>query len=213
MTGCAGPGGMSVGRGSIRGMTSTGRGRGLDMFRDGDFPLYTLTFARNLSRAELLIRMGVDTETLGFRPATDLTDDLGDDLFDEDEPVVVAGADGPWAWAWEQGGVHGLDARTLSAVSAGTEAVVLHHNEKPMDWFKYAVGGGVVVGFHTLQAIEPTGQDPTRLDELMRPLGLVRGRVAPVHGVLALLETAFGIGLTAPGDEARWSGRLRRLPE
>jgi hypothetical protein len=111
--------------------------------------------------------------------------------------------------------MHGLDERILGVVSEGTEAVVLHYNEKAMHWFKYAVGGEIIVDFHTLQAIEPTGQDPARLDDIMRPLGLVRGQVAPLHSVLALLENAFGIRLTEPGevDDERWSGRLCPLPE
>jgi hypothetical protein len=201
--------------GSIHGMTSTGIGRGLDLFREGDFPVYTLTFVRNLHPGELLTRMGVDPETLGLRDAMDLSDDLGDDLFDDEEPVVTSGIDGSWTWAWEQGGVHGLDERILSHVSVGTEAVVLHYNEKPMHWFKYAVGGEIIVDFHTLQAIEPTGQDPARLDDAMRPLGLISGQVAPLHSVLALAENAFGIRLRQPDDvdDERWSGRLLPLPD
>ncbi|MER7928650.1 DUF6461 domain-containing protein [Streptomyces sp. NPDC096057] len=108
----------------------------------------------------------------------DLADDLGDDLFDEEEPVVTSGIDGSWTWAWEQGGVHGLDQRILSRVSGGTEAV-FHYNEKTMHWLKYAVGGEIIVDFHTLQAIEPTGQDPARLDDITRPLGLIPGQPRP----------------------------------
>ncbi|MFF2525247.1 DUF6461 domain-containing protein [Streptomyces liangshanensis] len=175
---------------------------------------YTVTFVRNLAPVELLTRMGVDPETLALRDVTDLSDDLGEDLFDDEEPVVISGIDGSWTWAWEQGGVHGLDERIVSRVSAGTEAVVLHHNEKPMHWFTYAVDGEVIVDFHTLQAIEPTGQDPAGLAGAMRPLGLVPGQVAPLHSVLALVENAFGIRLRPPGDadDERWSGRLLPLP-
>jgi hypothetical protein len=196
-------------------MTSTDADRGLDIFREGDFPFYTLTFVRDLPPEELLTRMRVDLTTLALRDGMDLSDDFGDDLFDDDEPVVTTGIDGSWTWAWEQGGTHGLDERILSAVSAGTEAVALHYNEKPMHWFKYAVGGEIIVDFHTLQAIEPTGHEPTRLDEIMRPLGLVPGRAAPLHSVLGLVENAFGIHLTKPGevDDERWSGRLRPLPD
>ncbi|MFF3905747.1 DUF6461 domain-containing protein [Streptomyces sp. NPDC001848] len=196
-------------------MTSTGADRGLDVFRAGDFPFCTLTFVRDLPPEELLTRMGVEPTTLALRDGRDLSDDFGDDLLDDDEPVATCGVDGSWTWAWEQGGTHGLDERILSAVSAGTEAVALHYNEKPMHWFKYAVGGEIIVDFHTLQAIEPTGQDPTRLDEIMRPLGLVPGSVAPLHSVLGLVENAFGIRLTMPGevDDERWSGRLRPLPD
>lgn len=196
-------------------MTSTGTGRGLDVFREGDLPFWTVTFVRDLTPAELLTRMTVDPETLAPRDAADLPDDLGEDLMDDEEPVVTSGVDGSWTWAWEQGGTHGLDERILRTVSAGTEAVVLHFNEKPMHWFKYAAGGEVVVDFHTLQAIEPAGQDPARLDDTMRPLGLVPGRVAPLHSVLALAENAFGIRLRRPAEvgDARWSGRLLPLPD
>jgi hypothetical protein len=195
-------------------MASAETGRGLDLFREGDFPFYTLTFVRDLPPAELLTRMGVDPGTLALRDAMDLSDDLGDDLLDDEEPVVTSGIDGSWTWAWEQGGVHGLDERILGHVSVGTEAVVLHYNEKPMHWFKYAVGGEVVVDFHTLQAIEPAGQDPAHLDAVMRPLGLVPGQVAPLHSVLALVENAFDIRLRQPDvDDERWSGRLLPLPD
>ncbi|MFF1839056.1 DUF6461 domain-containing protein [Streptomyces sp. NPDC058231] len=196
-------------------MTSTDMGSGLDLFREGDFPIYTLTFVRDLPPGELLTRMGVDPETLALRDAIDLSDDLGDDLLDDEEPVVTTGIDGLWTWAWEQGGMHGLDERILSVVSVGTEAVVLHYNEKPMHWFKYAVGGEVIVEFHTLEPIEPTGQDPARLDDVMSPLGLVPGQVAPLYSVLALVENAFGIQLTQPDevDDERWSGRLLPLPD
>lgn len=42
-------------------------GRGLDLFREGDSPIYTLTFVRDLTPAELLTRMAVDPETLALR--------------------------------------------------------------------------------------------------------------------------------------------------
>ncbi|UZJ33188.1 DUF6461 domain-containing protein [Streptomyces endophytica] len=193
-------------------MTSTGAGRGLDPLR-ADLPFYTLTFGKGLSPTELLARMGIDPDTLALRDPVGLADEFGDTLLDEDEPVVTTGTDGEWSWAWEQGGSHGLDARILRAVSHGTEAVALHYNEKPMHWFTYAVDGGIVVDFHTLEPIDPTGLDPRRLDEFMRPLGLLPGQPAPVHGVLALAENAFGLRVTPPrDDERRWSGSLLPLP-
>ncbi|GGM95304.1 hypothetical protein GCM10011578_014650 [Streptomyces fuscichromogenes] len=84
---------------SIHGMTGTGVGRGPDLFREGDFPICTLTFVRDLPPAELLKRMGVAPETLALRDAADLVDDFGDDLFDDEEPAVTSGIDGSWAWA------------------------------------------------------------------------------------------------------------------
>ncbi|WSQ23999.1 hypothetical protein OG237_41625 [Streptomyces zaomyceticus] len=71
-------------------MTSTGRGRGLDVFREGDSPFRTLTFVRDLTPAELLTRMAVDPETLALRDAADLPDDLGEDLLDDENPSSPA---------------------------------------------------------------------------------------------------------------------------
>ncbi|WP_409468858.1 DUF6461 domain-containing protein [Streptomyces sp. HC307] len=194
-------------------MTSTDTSRGLDHLR-ADIPIHTLTFAKGLPPTELLTRMGIDPDTLALRDSTELADDFGDTLLDEDEPVVTTGTDGAWTWAWEQGGSHGLDERVLSTVSQGTETVALYHNDKPMHWFKYAVDGDIIVDFHTLQPIEPTGLDPQRLDEFMRPLGLTLGQPAPPYSVLALAENAFGLRVTPAGDdEERWSGSLLPLPE
>ncbi|GAB7035593.1 DUF6461 domain-containing protein [Streptomyces sp. NPDC021749] len=193
-------------------MTSTGARQGLDHFR-ADVPLYTLTFGKGVSPTDLLARMGIDPDTLALRDAAELADEFADTLLDEDEPVVTTGTDGAWSWAWEQGGRHGLDERILCAVSQGTEAVALYHNEQPMHWFKYAVDGETIVDFHTLEPVGPTGLDPQRLDAFMRPLGLVRGEPAPLHSVLALAENAFGLRVTpAADDEKRWSGSLLPLP-
>ncbi|MCX4741067.1 DUF6461 domain-containing protein [Streptomyces antibioticus] len=193
-------------------MTGTDAAHGLDVLR-ADIPFYTLTFAKGLSPIELLTRMGVDPETLALRDRLDLEDYFGDTVLDKDEPVVTTGVDGVWTWAWEQGGSHGLDEAVLSRVSEGTEAVALHYNDKPMHWFKYAVGGDIVVGFHTLQPVEWTGLDPHRLDAFMRPLGLVSGESAPLYGVLALAEAAFGLRVTPAGEgQERWSGSLLPLP-
>lgn len=59
----------------IRRMTSAHAGRGLEMFRVGDFPIYALTFVRGLSPVELLTRMRVDQETLALRDGMDLSDE------------------------------------------------------------------------------------------------------------------------------------------
>jgi len=195
------------------GMKHADGDRGLDHFRLRDVPLYTLTFARGLAPGELLTRMGVEPDTLAVYDPGELEDEFGDTLFDEDEPVVTTGTDGPWTWAWELGGRHGLDERILRAVSRGTEAVALHHNEKPMHGFRYAVDGDVVVGFDTLRPVAPTGLDPWRLGPYMRPLGLTAGQAAGPHAVLALAENAFGLRVTPAGDgERRWGGSLRALP-
>ncbi|MFG3116316.1 hypothetical protein ACGF4C_18125 [Streptomyces sp. NPDC048197] len=78
-----------------------------------------------------------------------------------------------------------------------------------MHWFKCAVEGDIIVDFHTLEPIGPTGLDPRRFDEFMRPLGLRPGQPAPPHSVLALAENAFGLrGTPARDGEERWRGSL-----
>ncbi|MEU1047181.1 hypothetical protein ABZ400_18725 [Streptomyces sp. NPDC005897] len=73
-----------------------------------------------MSPTELLGRMGADPEAVALRDSVDLVDEFGDTPLDEDEPVVTTGSDGLWTWAWEQGGIHGLDEGVLSRVSHGT---------------------------------------------------------------------------------------------
>ncbi|WP_189326270.1 DUF6461 domain-containing protein [Streptomyces flaveus] len=194
---------------------STERGRGLDLLRYHDFPIYTLTFARELTPAELLTRMGVIPETVAMRDLHDMSDDFGEDIFDDDEPVVSAATTGAWTWAWEEGGMHGLDERVQRSVSVGTEAVALHHNEKPMDVFAYTVDGDLVSYVNTLMPIALEGSDPERLGEQMRAAGLVPGESAELYGVLTLVENAFGIRLSGKQliGEPRLSGQLRPLSD
>ncbi|MGW4813298.1 DUF6461 domain-containing protein [Kitasatospora cineracea] len=196
------------------GATGAPAPRGLQTFRDGDFPYYTLTFVLGPDPAELLLRMGADPDSLALRDGIDLEEDFPDDLLDDEQPVVTTGTDNGWTWAWEQGGAHGLDERVLRAVSAGTEAVVLHHNEDA-NRFKYAADGTVLADICDLLPFEPAGTEPSRLTRCLRPLGFLPGGPVPPYGLLSLAESAFGLGLTVPGvvDDLRTSGRLRPLPE
>lgn len=151
-------------------MTHDPAERGLDLFRHGDFPFYTLTFARNLTPAELLTRMG---------------------------------------------GMHGVDERILRTVSAGTEAVALHHNDKPVDVFAYAADGEVITTINTLVPVAPEGSDPQRLARYLGPAGLVPGENADTYGVLTLAENAFGIRFTGAhlDEEPLLSGLLHALTD
>ncbi|MFJ5880358.1 DUF6461 domain-containing protein [Kitasatospora cineracea] len=101
------------------GATGTPARRDLQLFRDGDFPHYTLTFVLGPDPAELLLRMGADPDTLALRDGIDLEEDFPDGLFDDEQPVVTTGTDNGWTWAWEQGGTHGLDERVLRAFGLG----------------------------------------------------------------------------------------------
>ncbi|GAA2547345.1 MULTISPECIES: DUF6461 domain-containing protein [Streptomyces] len=196
-------------------MTHDPAERGLDLFRQGDFPFYTLTFARNLTPAELLTRMGGIPGTIALRDEHDMLDAFGDDLYDDGEPVVRAGTTGPWAWAREHGGMHGVDERILRTVSAGTEAVALHHNDKPVNVFAYAADGEVITTINTLVPVAPEGSDPQRLARYLGPAGLVPGENADTYGVLTLAENAFGIRFTGAhlDEEPLLSGLLQALPD
>ncbi|MBO1331641.1 hypothetical protein J3486_10225 [Streptomyces sp. VRA16 Mangrove soil] len=142
----------------------------------------------------------------------ELDDEYGDTILDDVEPVVITGTDGDWTWAWEQGGTHGLEDRLLHEVSRGTEAVVLHHNDKPVNWLKHAVDGSTVLGFHDLGGSGLSGSDPQRFAAPMSRLGLLPGQPGEPHAFLTFLEDAFGLRVTPPGDdEQRWTGNLLPL--
>lgn len=189
-------------------MTDNHTGRGLDFLRHRDLPFYTLTFARDLTAAQLLARMGADPETVAVRDRRQLSLDLGDLLSNENEPVVTTGSSGPWSWAWEQAGVHGLTTRILQAVSAGTEAVVLHHNPEAYV-FTHACDGVVSSTFNTLQRDPPATTDA----HLRQHLPVLARSSDDPHSVLTLLEDAFGLQLTRDSAtvQPNLSGRLRSI--
>ena len=174
---------------------------GLDWMYGQDLPLLSLTFARHLSPRELLERMGAD-DSLALRSQEDFDDEFGD-LFDDDSYVVSAGQYGEWAWAWEHGSWQCVeDDRLVCDVSMGTQALVLHANEKPMVEFRYAENGRLITGINTLMGLHPehcTGCDPHRFASALRALEAAPeyedyGPLGP-RGLFFRLAEELGVGL------------------
>src|SRR4051812_37082493 len=115
---------------------------GLGWMYGRDLPLLSLTFARDLTARQLLERMGADPATLAVRDMDTFLNDFRHVLSEEDGFVVTAGQYGSWAWAWEDSSWLCVeDPDLICRVSVGTEALVLHANEKPMVEFLYAQDG------------------------------------------------------------------------
>lgn len=180
---------------------------GLGWMHGRDLPLLSLTFARDLTARELLERMGADPETMAVRGQDDFNEEFGELLYADESYVVSAGRFGAWAWAWEHGSLQCVaDERLLQEVSAGTAAVVLHANEKPMVEFRYAEDGSLVTGITTLPGFGPEhriGGDPLRFDPALRELGADPGRedYGPLgfRGLFYRLAEGLGVGL--PQDD------------
>ncbi|MCX4683448.1 DUF6461 domain-containing protein [Kitasatospora purpeofusca] len=196
---------------------------GLGWMYGADLPLVSVTFARDLTARELLERMGAAPATLAERTREEFREDFGDILHEDDAYVVTAGRYGSWAWAWEHGSWLCVDGDgLLGAVSAGTAALALHANEKPMVEFRYAENGRLVTGLNTLRGIGPehrTGLDPDRFDSELRALGArpETGETGPLglRGLFYRLAEGLGAGMERDDFLAGTvlSARLRLRPD
>ncbi|MFD3704370.1 DUF6461 domain-containing protein [Nocardia sp. NPDC058658] len=196
---------------------------GLGWMYGRDLPLLSLTFARDVTAEELLERMGVDQGTVAVREQDDFHAEFGDLLYEYPAYVVTAGQYGRWAWAWENGSMKCVEDRDLvRRASAGTAALVLHYNEKPMVEFLYAENGELVTGLHTLRSMnlapqDRTGSDPHRFDVEMYAHGARLDDDDYEYGPLGLrglfYKLAENLGAGVPWDDLIQrpvlSGRLR----
>ncbi|MER6366543.1 DUF6461 domain-containing protein [Kitasatospora sp. NPDC001527] len=176
---------------------------GLGWMYGTDLPLVSVTFARDLTARQLLERMGADPSTLAERTQEEFHEDFGDILYKDGAYVVTAGQYGAWAWVWEHGSWLCVeDDDLLCELSAGTAALALHANEKPMVDFRYAENGQLVTGLDTLRGIQPeyrTGQDPHRFDSELLALGARpdTGETGPLglRGLFYRLAEGLGAGM------------------
>ncbi|HKR52579.1 MAG TPA: DUF6461 domain-containing protein [Pseudonocardiaceae bacterium] len=164
---------------------------------------YWVLFARGLSPADLLTRLGLDVD-----PGQVLTRVEAGDLADETDDVVVrAGASAGWAYAFVEGGPAGPDPLDgVRRLSVGTEAVDFWRTVNADSSLGYAKDGQIACRFEPGREHERTGADPDRLAGAMREAGLLMpdGRSPYQHGVdvdrpylraLALAESVFGLDL------------------
>ncbi|MEU9045243.1 MULTISPECIES: DUF6461 domain-containing protein [unclassified Kitasatospora] len=196
---------------------------GLGWMYGADLPLLSVTFARDLTARQLLERMGADPATLAERTQEEFDEDFDDLLYEDDAYVVTAGRYGSWAWVWEHGSWLCVeDDDLLGEVSAGTAALSLHANEKPLVDFRYAENGQLVTGLHTLLGIEPrhrTGREPHRFDSALLALGARpdTGELGPLglRGLFYRLAEELGAGMDRADllAENVLSARLQPRPD
>ncbi|MBH0780878.1 DUF6461 domain-containing protein [Nocardia bovistercoris] len=196
---------------------------GLGWMYGRDLPLLGLTFARDVTARQLLERMGVHRHTVAVRGPDDFLAEFGDLLYEYDAYVVTAGQYGRWAYAWETGSGKCIEDRDLVLrASAGTAAVVLYYNEKPMVEFLYAEDGELVTGLNTLLSMnlapqDRAGSDPHRFDVELDALGARldgnEHQYGPLgcRGLFHKLAENLGVGIDEKDLDQRpvLSGRLR----
>lgn len=168
---------------------------------------YWVLFARGLTPADLLTRLGLDVD-----PGQVLTREEADDLADETDDVVVrAGASAGWAYAFVEGGPAGPDALdAVRRLSTGAEAVDLWRTVNADRSLGYAEDGRIVCRFEPGREHERTGADPDRLAGAMREAGL-RPWPSPGSGLICRAPTCSGGGSSPPGCRSE-RGSDRGLP-
>jgi len=164
---------------------------------------YWVLFARELTPADLLTRLGLDVA-----PNLVLTREEANDLADETGDVVIrAGASGGWAYAFLEGGPVGQDSPdAVRRLSRGTEAVDIWRTVNAHRSLGCAQDGQLVCRFEPARPHERTGTDPDRLVGAMREAGLLPADgTSPEEGpvdvdqpelrALALAESVFRLDL------------------
>ncbi|MEV6597850.1 DUF6461 domain-containing protein [Actinoplanes sp. NPDC051346] len=125
-------------------------------------PRFCLTFVKGVDERAALGRLGAYPDTVAERTGRDL------------DGAAAAIDLGRWSVVIEPGGAEGADHVLLEAVSRGTEALSVLHDEAASPRFTYAVAGTTTVAFDpAYPSPELTwGSDPDLLRHLMRAIGL-----------------------------------------
>jgi Family of unknown function (DUF6461) len=159
---------------------------------------FCITLVRGLDEVEVLRRFGGERS----QPRTFTTGEAGQlsGSFHAGYPqlILVAKAGG-WSVAVEDNGWEGTRPEVLRALSAGTQALSVHHNGSE-GYFNDAVAGEVLVGFELLFPQRRWGSQPDLLVPHMRAVGLDPDRPQPpssdlVTAALALAERVTGVHL------------------
>lgn len=157
---------------------------------------FSLTFVRDVSARELLIRFGC---TPGSIESLTLPDAQQLEIEDEDGGVVIcAGRTNGWSFALQNWGARILEAGVIERVSADAEMVgVIDTASAPA--LVYVVDGEEICGFDPGLPHLRYGSDPDRFVAQMAQVGLstdgtpVAGN--PTDAMLRFVEVAFGLSL------------------
>ncbi|RVX43633.1 hypothetical protein EDD27_6326 [Nonomuraea polychroma] len=139
--------------------------------------IYCVSFFRGLRPVEVLHRFG--------GPGEPSTREMTFEELEEEVLEFVHGSDGglgggyvgvveagAWSVAVELWGWYASLVETAPRLSQGCEMVAVSRHDYAEDGFTYAVGGAVVSAFTPNRSYDRFGNDPRRLDDLMRRAGL-----------------------------------------
>jgi hypothetical protein len=167
------------------------------------------TFARGASPERVMRAFGMNPAKAFLAPdaweARSLPYPDYQQTYPPEHPWIRVGTTGGWGFALDESssGFGDYEEEAASALSAGTEAVLLTHTAS-IDGFSYYADGSEVTAFEPLRAWERWGTDPDRILPYMRQTGLpvdppppgsYPSLVNPRIAVLEMLTLAFGIRL------------------
>ncbi|MFC4907616.1 DUF6461 domain-containing protein [Actinomadura gamaensis] len=134
--------------------------------------IFCLTFIKDVDETEALSRLGGLPDTLRPRTLEEASEAYLS--YDAGYPeFAFALRLGAWTVLIEPDGFQGSLTEPLTALSRGTEAVVVQRHDYADHAFRYAVDGILVTGFEPTWPDQRWGSDPDRLLEQMRVAGLV----------------------------------------
>jgi hypothetical protein len=138
--------------------------------------IYCVSFFRGLEPAEVLRRFGpagppgremsfaeLDKQVFEFVQETGCGECGGH---------VAAIPAGEWCVAVELWGWNATIEKTLTRMSKGSEVVAVGRHDFAEDDFSYAVDGTLITSFAPITPSDRHGDDPDRLNDLMREIGL-----------------------------------------
>ncbi|GII05249.1 DUF6461 domain-containing protein [Planobispora takensis] len=140
--------------------------------------IYGVSFIRDLSPHEVLIRLGVDTgaiEETTFDELDELVTEQALSSEGEDIGYVGAVKVDDWTVLIEPSGWRvAVDSGVLERVSRGTEVVSINRHDYASDSFVHAIDGEVIVAFDPLTPRFRSGSDSERWVTQMRDVGFDR---------------------------------------
>jgi hypothetical protein len=159
---------------------------------------FCITLVRGLDEAEVLRRFGGERSqprTLTVGEAAQLSHSLHAGY----QQLVLVARPGSWSVAVEGNTWEGWRPEVLRALSGGTQAVSVFHNDSE-GYFSYAVDGALLVQFELLFPQRRWGSQPDLLLPQMRAVGLDPDWQQPPHdelatAALALAERVTGVHL------------------
>jgi hypothetical protein len=144
---------------------------------------YCVAFVRGCSPREVLMRFGVDEETVeevSFERFDDVSWELAEERRGRIGGYVGAVATGRWTLLIEPWGCRAArDRHVLNCLCEGTEMVAISVDPYTSDHFLHAAHRDVIVSFEPARPHDRCGTAPDRWDRAMRAAGLGQGAGDP----------------------------------